>query len=104
MQLHPRRNRLPNKSHSKMVGQKLLRQKLVLDLLLCQWHMQLSSCRCMPRGLRGDAGIVECAFVASQVTELPFFATKVRLGRAGAEEVFQLGPLNEYERYIMLEI
>ncbi|KAH9655344.1 Malate dehydrogenase 2 (peroxisomal) [Citrus sinensis] len=40
------------------------------------------------RGLRGDAGVVECAFVASQV----------RLGRQGAEEIFQLGPLNEYER------
>ncbi|KAJ7946826.1 malate dehydrogenase [Quillaja saponaria] len=50
------------------------------------------------RGLRGDAGVVECAFVASQVTELPFFATKVRLGRTGAEEIYQLGPLNEYER------
>ncbi|KAF2296489.1 hypothetical protein GH714_040450 [Hevea brasiliensis] len=50
------------------------------------------------RGLRGDAGVVECAFVASEVTELPFFATKVRLGRNGAEEVYQLGPLNEYER------
>lgn len=50
------------------------------------------------RGLRGDAGIVECAYVASQVTELPFFASKVRLGRAGAEEIYQLGPLNEYER------
>ncbi|KAL6211890.1 hypothetical protein ACLB2K_017113 [Fragaria x ananassa] len=49
------------------------------------------------RGLRGDAGVVECSFVASQVTELPFFATKVRLGRNGAEEVYQLGPLNEYE-------
>ncbi|KAK2648903.1 hypothetical protein Ddye_016392 [Dipteronia dyeriana] len=50
------------------------------------------------RGLRGDAGVVECAFVASQVTELPFFASKVRLGRIGVEKVFQLGPLNEYER------
>ena len=50
------------------------------------------------RGLKGEAGVVECAFVDSQVTELPFFATKVRLGRAGAEEVYQLGPLNEYER------
>ncbi|KAL5556717.1 hypothetical protein UlMin_038953 [Ulmus minor] len=49
-------------------------------------------------GLRGDAGVVECAFVSSQVTELPFFATKVRLGRAGVEEVYPLGPLNEYER------
>lgn len=36
---------------------------------------------------------------SQQVTELPFFASKVRLGRQGAEEIFQLGPLNEYERY-----
>ncbi|XP_021718440.1 malate dehydrogenase, glyoxysomal [Chenopodium quinoa] len=50
------------------------------------------------RGLRGDAGVIECSFVESQVTELPFFATKVRLGRSGAEEIFPLGPLNEYER------
>nr|WMZ00012.1 MDH7 [Ipomoea trifida] len=50
------------------------------------------------RGLRGDAGIVACAYVDSKVTELPFFASKVRLGRGGAEEVYQLGPLNEYER------
>ncbi|KAJ6839337.1 malate dehydrogenase, glyoxysomal-like [Iris pallida] len=50
------------------------------------------------RGLRGDADVVECSFVASQVTELPFFATKVRLGRSGAEEIFPLGPLNAFER------
>ncbi|KAF3785612.1 hypothetical protein EJ110_NYTH19365 [Nymphaea thermarum] len=52
---------------------------------------------CM-RALRGDAGIVECAFVASGVTELPFFASKVRLGRSGIEEIYPLGPLNEFER------
>ncbi|KAL3525552.1 hypothetical protein ACH5RR_013924 [Cinchona calisaya] len=50
------------------------------------------------RGLRGDAGVVECAFVSSQVTELPFVATKVRLGRNGVEEIYPLGPLNEFER------
>ncbi|KAK4393516.1 Malate dehydrogenase, glyoxysomal [Sesamum angolense] len=50
------------------------------------------------RGLRGDAGVVECAFVSSQVTELPFFASRVRLGRHGVEEIYPLGPLNEYER------
>ncbi|CAN0917655.1 Malate dehydrogenase, glyoxysomal [Linum grandiflorum] len=50
------------------------------------------------RGLRGDAGVVECAYIASQVTELPFFASKVRLGRTGVEEIYPLGPLNEYER------
>ncbi|KAB2600692.1 malate dehydrogenase [Pyrus ussuriensis x Pyrus communis] len=56
------------------------------------------------RGLRGDAGVVECTFVASEVTELPFFATKVRLGRSGAEEIYQLGPLNEYERIGLEEL
>uniref|UniRef100_A0A7C8ZDA7 Malate dehydrogenase n=1 Tax=Opuntia streptacantha TaxID=393608 RepID=A0A7C8ZDA7_OPUST len=50
------------------------------------------------RGLRGDAGVIECAFVESQVTELPFFATKVRLGRNGIDEIYPLGPLSEYER------
>ncbi|KAL0332381.1 UNVERIFIED_CONTAM: Malate dehydrogenase, glyoxysomal [Sesamum calycinum] len=50
------------------------------------------------RGLRGDAGVVECAFVSSQVTELSFFASRVRLGRHGVEEIYPLGPLNEYER------
>ncbi|PSS30654.1 Malate dehydrogenase, glyoxysomal like [Actinidia chinensis var. chinensis] len=50
------------------------------------------------RGLRGDAGVVQCAFVASQVTELPFFASKVRLGRTGIAEIYPLGPLNAYER------
>ncbi|XP_048429790.1 malate dehydrogenase, glyoxysomal-like [Pyrus x bretschneideri] len=56
------------------------------------------------RGLRGDAGVVECTFAASKVTELPFFATKVRLGRSGAEEIYQLGPLNEYERIGLEEL
>ncbi|KAM0924926.1 hypothetical protein ACQ4PT_004803 [Festuca glaucescens] len=50
------------------------------------------------RGMRGDAGIVECSYVASEVTELPFFATRVRLGRGGAEEILPLGPLNDFER------
>lgn len=50
------------------------------------------------RALRGDAAVVHCAYVASAVTELPFFASKVRLGRNGLEEIYPLGPLNDYER------
>ena len=38
------------------------------------------------------------------MTELPFFATKVRLGRGGAEEILPLGPLNEFERYSPLSL
>ncbi|KAI3883628.1 hypothetical protein MKX03_016310 [Papaver bracteatum] len=49
------------------------------------------------RGMRGDARVVECSFITSQVTELPFFATKVWLGRTGVEEIFPLGALSEYE-------
>ncbi|KAF3593009.1 hypothetical protein DY000_02023945, partial [Brassica cretica] len=50
------------------------------------------------KGLRGDASIVECTFVATHMTELPFFASKVRLGRCEVDEVYGLGPLNKYER------
>ncbi|GJP39312.1 hypothetical protein CLOM_g23695 [Closterium sp. NIES-68] len=50
------------------------------------------------QAMRGEAGIVECAFVQSTVTELPFFASRVVLGRRGVEEVLSLGPMTEYER------
>ncbi|CAI7742585.1 unnamed protein product [Closterium sp. NIES-54] len=50
------------------------------------------------RAMRGEAGIVECAFVQSTVTELPFFASRVVLGRQGVEEVLGLGPMTQYER------
>lgn len=41
---------------------------------------------------------IHLSMIGLQVTDLPFFAIKVRLGRGGAEELYQLGPLNEYER------
>jgi malate dehydrogenase len=50
------------------------------------------------RALKGEADVIQCAYVASQVTELPFFASKVRLGRDGVEEFLPLGPLSDYER------
>ncbi|XP_076939603.1 malate dehydrogenase, glyoxysomal-like [Bidens hawaiensis] len=50
------------------------------------------------RGLRGDKDVIKCAFVPSVVIELPFFASKVRLGRNGIEEIYTLGPMNEFER------
>ncbi|PWA64435.1 malate dehydrogenase, glyoxysomal [Artemisia annua] len=58
----------------------LLRQKMGQDLQLLPWLMLL------------------CAFVDSVVTELSFFASKVRLSRNGIEEVYALGPVNEFER------
>uniref|UniRef100_A0A804QNL6 Malate dehydrogenase n=1 Tax=Zea mays TaxID=4577 RepID=A0A804QNL6_MAIZE len=50
------------------------------------------------KGLNGVPDIVECSFVQSTVTELPFFASKVRLGKNGVEEVLGLGELNDFEK------
>eukprot|EP00889_Picochlorum_renovo_P001235 jgi/Picre1/28265/NNA_003671.t1 len=50
------------------------------------------------RGLNGDEDVIECSYVASSVTDLPFFSSKVKLGRHGVEEVYGLGELNEYEQ------
>ena len=49
------------------------------------------------RGLSGEPDVYECSYVASNITELPYFATKVRLGPSGAEEVMPIGDITEYE-------
>ncbi|KAF3442437.1 hypothetical protein FNV43_RR16353 [Rhamnella rubrinervis] len=50
------------------------------------------------KGLNGVPDVVECSYVQSNVTELPFFASKVRLGKNGVEEVLGLGPLSGFEK------
>ena len=50
------------------------------------------------RGLSGEPDVYECTYVASTVTDLPFFATKVRLGPGGAEEVLPVGDITDYEK------
>jgi len=40
---------------------------------------------------------VECAYVASTITELPFFASKVTLGPEGVACVHDLGQISEFE-------
>ncbi|XP_058211129.1 malate dehydrogenase, mitochondrial [Rhododendron vialii] len=50
------------------------------------------------KGLNGVPDVVECSFVQSSITELPFFASKVRLGKNGVEEVLGLGPLSDFEK------
>ncbi|CAL4909651.1 unnamed protein product [Urochloa decumbens] len=50
------------------------------------------------KGLNGVPDVVECSYVQSTVTELPFFASKVRLGKNGVEEVLGLGELNDFEK------
>lgn len=51
------------------------------------------------RALDGDSDVYECSFVESDVTELPFFASRVKLGKQGVEAVISsdLQGLTEYE-------
>ncbi|KAL3148283.1 hypothetical protein ABBQ38_013749 [Trebouxia sp. C0009 RCD-2024] len=49
-------------------------------------------------GLDGKDDIYECAYVESSVTKLPFFASKVKLGESGVEEVRGLGELSTVEQ------
>lgn len=50
------------------------------------------------RGLNGDSDVIECSYVESSVTEVPFFSSKVKLGRNGVEEIYGLGEMNDYEK------
>ncbi|XP_047341251.1 malate dehydrogenase, mitochondrial-like [Impatiens glandulifera] len=50
------------------------------------------------KGLNGVPDVIECSYVQSTVTELPFFASKVRLGKNGVEEVLELGNLTDFEK------
>ncbi|KAJ3677383.1 hypothetical protein LUZ60_003107 [Juncus effusus] len=52
------------------------------------------------RGLDGDKEVYECAFVASEMTDLPFFASRVRMGRSGVERVVgeEMEGVSEFER------
>merc|ERR1712039_229567 len=48
-------------------------------------------------GLAGEPTI-ECAYVQSDVSDLPYFTSKVRFGVKGVEEVLPIGNLNAYEQ------
>ena len=51
------------------------------------------------RALAGEKGVSECAFVASPVNPaVPFFATRVELGRGGVEKIHGTGALSPYEQ------
>merc|ERR1719281_1488589 len=47
-------------------------------------------------GLQGRRR-TECAYVQSDITDLPYFTSKVVFGENGVEKVLPIGELNEYE-------
>merc|ERR1712033_115393 len=53
------------------------------------------------KGMSGQEGVVECSYVASDVTEAPFFATPVVLGPNGIEKNLGLGTLTEFEQGLL---
>jgi malate dehydrogenase len=48
-------------------------------------------------GLAGEPK-VECAYVMSDITDLPYFTSKVKFGKNGVEQVLPIGILNAYEQ------
>jgi malate dehydrogenase len=53
--------------------------------------------RAILSGMAGEPR-TECAYVASTVTELPYFASKVTFGLKGPETVHGIGELSDYEK------
>lgn len=56
------------------------------------------------KALRGDSGIVECGFVASDVTEAKYFSTPLELGKNGLVKNLGLGELSDYEKQKLEEL
>ena len=50
------------------------------------------------KGMNGQEGVVECAYIQSDVTEATYFATPVVLGPNGVEKNLGLGTLTAYEQ------
>jgi len=50
------------------------------------------------KAMNGEEGIVQCAYVESELTEASFFASPCRFGKNGVEEVLPYGDLSAYEQ------
>merc|ERR1712098_439176 len=53
------------------------------------------------KGMNGQEGVVECAYIQSDVTEAKYFATPLVLGAAGIEKNLGLGVLSEFEQGLL---
>lgn len=49
----------------------------------------------------GQEGVIECSYVASDITESPYFATPILLGPNGVEKNLGLGQLSAYEEDLL---
>merc|ERR1711970_1615647 len=53
------------------------------------------------KGMSGQEGVIECAYVASDVTECKYFATPLVLGPNGIEKNLGLGTLTDFEQALL---
>merc|ERR1712117_285831 len=53
------------------------------------------------KAMNGQEGVIECAYVASNVTEAPYFATPVLLGPSGMVKNLGLGKLTPFEEDLL---
>ncbi|XP_068146875.1 uncharacterized protein [Drosophila tropicalis] len=56
------------------------------------------------RALNGEEGLVECAYVASDLTDAPFFASPVELGKQGIKRYLDLPNLSESEKHALKKL
>eukprot|EP01025_Chloroclados_australasicus_P025452 TRINITY_DN2543_c0_g1_i1.p1 TRINITY_DN2543_c0_g1~~TRINITY_DN2543_c0_g1_i1.p1 ORF type:complete len:349 (-),score=53.95 TRINITY_DN2543_c0_g1_i1:242-1288(-) len=53
------------------------------------------------RGLQGASNVVECAFVESKESgspDVPYFSTRVKLGKEGLQDIYPIGQISDYEK------
>ncbi|XP_073982969.1 malate dehydrogenase 2 [Rhodnius prolixus] len=53
------------------------------------------------RALKGESNIVECSYVASDVTDAPYFSTPLVLGKNGVEKNLGIGKVTDYEKELI---
>merc|ERR1712038_145739 len=53
------------------------------------------------KAMNGQEGVVECSYVASDITESPYFATPILLGPTGVVKNLGLGKLTEFEENLL---
>merc|ERR1719295_2085228 len=53
------------------------------------------------KAMNGQEGVIECAYVASNVTEAPYFAPPILLGPNGVAKNLGLGTLTEFEEGLL---
>lgn len=63
-------------------------------------------CMCLQllEAMNGQSGVVECAFVRSDLTEAAYFANPILLGKEGMQQNLGYGQLSDFEKKKLEEV